>query len=1120
MKKNYIGLLRRKETTSIPKKNGWLTGAFAAAALLLGSSTFAQTNVASYAFAKSTGATYTSISGGTKLFPTGTNTTYDNEISSAITLSSPFTYGGVAVSTVYVSANGYITFGAAPAGTNYTPLSTTITGGTGVVSAFAQDAGASELSGAVPVVSYLDTPSEFIVQYADHANYFNRTTEKLNFQIRLNYATGVISIVYGACTNPGTSTSGSTVQVGIRGNDTTFATNVNNLQSGNIPAATTCDWSKAVTGFANSSTMLFSAGTNANVKIPAGLQYTWSPGTQLPVRTFAATTAVTSGGATVNWTAPAGATGYNVQYRDISSCDWTNFVGNPVSGNSATLTGLAQNTTYQVQVQALNGSLQSIYSHIPNLAGTGTGYVAAGSFTTLANCASTVTGLTSSALTPNGATISWTASTTPPANGYEYYYSTSSTAPTSTTTPSGSVGAGIVTANLTGLIPGALYYYWVRANCNGIDKGVWSSSASFTALSLCPTVTAPAANATGVALTPTITWTAINGVTGYRLKVGTTSGGTDIVNDVDLGNVTTYTFPSPLNSSTKYFYSVTGYTPTTAAPVTACAVRNFTTICNVISTFPWTENFDSLSPIGASILPNCWSTITGTYAFTSSNAASNTYNDPRSGSNYMTLYYNSSASTLWTPGFQLTAGTSYDFVFYFAGDGYSGWTGDVLQNTSQIATGATVLGTSFITSTVTSTANAYTKVTRTIVPSTSGTYYFGVKVSSNSTPYYLGFDDFSLLPTPTCVEPTAVSSGNATTGSALISWTAPASAPANGYEVYYSTSNTAPTDSTVLNASNSTTSTSVSATINGLSASTVYYAWVRSVCSGTDKSVWSSATSFTTLCNPSTVPFTENFNSGSIASCWSTYSTNNTSYALWQFGSATQDYGTTYSAAGQNNTAGQYAFVDASSPYTGVHDVTLLSPLVNLTGLVVPTLEFRWFKNHGSVVNPTSQPAYDNNKLTVEVKDVNSSTWETVFTSTSNLPTWRAESIALPASYVGKTIQVRFVVDKDVAGAGYFYDNLLLDDVSLKEAANLATTEVKSTSSNLKIYPNPFTDLLTISDIKNVKSIMISDISGKVVRTIAKPESTLHLGDLNSGMYLVILNMNDGSRQTIKAIKK
>ncbi|WP_312078589.1 T9SS type A sorting domain-containing protein [Chryseobacterium sp.] len=85
---------------------------------------------------------------------------------------------------------------------------------------------------------------------------------------------------------------------------------------------------------------------------------------------------------------------------------------------------------------------------------------------------------------------------------------------------------------------------------------------------------------------------------------------------------------------------------------------------------------------------------------------------------------------------------------------------------------------------------------------------------------------------------------------------------------------------------------------------------------------------------------------------------------------------------------------------------------------------------------------------------------------------------------------------------------------------NLSTTESVTKKDGIRAYPNPFMDILNISDVKNVKSIMISDLSGKIVKTFAKPESTLRLGDLNAGMYLVILNMNDGSKQTFKAIKK
>jgi hypothetical protein len=69
------------------------------------------------------------------------------------------------------------------------------------------------------------------------------------------------------------------------------------------------------------------------------------------------------------------------------------------------------------------------------------------------------------------------------------------------------------------------------------------------------------------------------------------------------------------------------------------------------------------------------------------------------------------------------------------------------------------------------------------------------------------------------------------------------------------------------------------------------------------------------------------------------------------------------------------------------------------------------------------------------------------------------------------------------------------------------------------VYPNPFKDVVRISDISNVKSVSISDLTGRLVRTV-KASSEINLGDLNAGMYLIILHKNDGSTQIVKAIKK
>jgi hypothetical protein len=105
-----------------------------------------------------------------------------------------------------------------------------------------------------------------------------------------------------------------------------------------------------------------------------------------------------------------------------------------------------------------------------------------------AACSSLPTSLASSSITSSTATISWTAPASAPANGYEYYFSTSSTAPTISTTISGSTAAGVVSASLSSLTANTTYYYWVRSNCNGTDKGTWVSGGSFTTPCLATTL--------------------------------------------------------------------------------------------------------------------------------------------------------------------------------------------------------------------------------------------------------------------------------------------------------------------------------------------------------------------------------------------------------------------------------------------------------------------------------------------------------------------------------------------------------------------------------------------------------------------------------------------------------
>jgi hypothetical protein len=85
---------------------------------------------------------------------------------------------------------------------------------------------------------------------------------------------------------------------------------------------------------------------------------------------------------------------------------------------------------------------------------------------------------------------------------------------------------------------------------------------------------------------------------------------------------------------------------------------------------------------------------------------------------------------------------------------------------------------------------------------------------------------------------------------------------------------------------------------------------------------------------------------------------------------------------------------------------------------------------------------------------------------------------------------------------------------------NLGVSEISKDENNFKVYPNPFTELLNIVNAGKIKSISVSEFSGRLIKTIENPSSQLRLGDLKQGVYLLILNMKDGSKQTFKVIKK
>src|SRR5690606_35653970 len=90
------------------------------------------------------------------------------------------------------------------------------------------------------------------------------------------------------------------------------------------------------------------------------------------------------------------------------------------------------------------------------------------------------TGVTAVATGTTTGTATWTAAQVAPANGYQYYQSSTNPPPTASTTPTGSVAAGVTTTPLTNLTANTTFYVWVRSACGASTNSSWSAAATLT----------------------------------------------------------------------------------------------------------------------------------------------------------------------------------------------------------------------------------------------------------------------------------------------------------------------------------------------------------------------------------------------------------------------------------------------------------------------------------------------------------------------------------------------------------------------------------------------------------------------------------------------------------------
>ncbi|UGU15043.1 gliding motility-associated C-terminal domain-containing protein [Sinomicrobium kalidii] len=91
----------------------------------------------------------------------------------------------------------------------------------------------------------------------------------------------------------------------------------------------------------------------------------------------------------------------------------------------------------------------------------------------------------------------------------------------------------------------------------------------------CTTMYRPVNGATNVPVSAAISWNAVPEADGYYLTVGTTSGGTDLVDNEDVGDTTVYDLVNDLPGSTEIYVSVVPYN--TEGEAENCQEESFTT---------------------------------------------------------------------------------------------------------------------------------------------------------------------------------------------------------------------------------------------------------------------------------------------------------------------------------------------------------------------------------------------------------------------------------------------------------------------------------------------------------------------------------------------------------------
>jgi len=147
-------------------------------------------------------------------------------------------------------------------------------------------------------------------------------------------------------------------------------------------------------------------------------------------------------------------------------------------------------------------------------------------------------------------------------------------------------------------------------------------------------------------------------------------------------------------------------------------------------------------------------------------------------------------------------------------------------------------------------------------------------------------------------------------------------------------------------------------------------------------------------------------------------------------------------------------------------------------------------------------------------------------------------SIPLTAAMInGKVVTVTYAVTQSGLDKNARY-YVLVDGAAIKDNAGNAFAGVTDVAAwtfrtgnfltgtdplvngSLKVYPNPFVDVVHFDTSSTLSKVIVTNIAGQVVKEVVNPTNSIQLNELRSGVYFITLIDVDNVSNTAKIVKR